>query len=151
MSMLGIIPTILRQWYGSETKNVRPKRWKILTGRMTLLNFFFRLQRENYVYSDSFQYSTNKNIWTANVNNISPSSGSYFKFSISLRVLMVYACCCFGTKFEHAFIHILIIDFDLKKLTSFLNISTKVTRNWGRFLSLVGLAQHAVVSCTHSQ
>ena len=30
MSMLGIIPTILPQWYGSETKNVRPKRGKIL-------------------------------------------------------------------------------------------------------------------------
>ena len=68
---------------------------------------------------DSFQYSTNKSVRTA--NNIPPSTGSYCKFSISLRVLMGYACYYFGTKFEHAFkelnILILITDFDLKKVT----------------------------------
>ena len=51
MSMLGIIPTISPQCFGSETENVRPKGEKILKGRMTLLNFLSRLQiaiAENY-------------------------------------------------------------------------------------------------------
>ena len=49
-SMLGIIPTISPQCFGSETENVRPKGEKILKGRMTLLNFLSRLQItiENY-------------------------------------------------------------------------------------------------------
>ena len=49
LGIIPIIPTILPQWFGSETENVRPKGLRILKGRMTLLNFLSRLQIENYV------------------------------------------------------------------------------------------------------
>ena len=114
MSMLGIIPTISPQWFGSETENVRPK------GEKTLLNFHSRLQIaiENYAMT-AFSIQP---IRAYGQQTIFPHLRvAIAKFSISLRVLMDYACYYFGTKFEHAFkelnILILITDFDLKKVT----------------------------------
>ena len=100
MSMLGVIPTISPQCFGSETENVRPKGEKNIKRQDDPIKFPLSPSNSyRELCHDSFQYSTNKSVRTA--NNVPPSMGSYCKFSISLRVLMGYACYYFGTKFEH--------------------------------------------------
>ena len=90
--MLGIIPTILRQWF-IEAKNVRQKRENI-ESRMTLLTFSW-LQIENYIMT-AFSIQP---IRTYGQETIFPHlRAAVAKFQYPC-VNGLIACYCFGTNF----------------------------------------------------
>ena len=67
MSLLGIIPTISPQCFGSETENVRPKGEKNIKRQDDPIKFPLSPSNSyRELCHDSFQYSTNKSVRTAN-------------------------------------------------------------------------------------
>ena len=121
----------------SEKKRPPQKEKRNRQSRMTLLIFLSGLHIENYVMT-AFSIQPIRKKRTA--NNISQLREVVAKFQYpcvnGLSLLLFWYKIWTRLKKWHTFL----TDF-ASKVTSFRNISTKVTRNWCRFLSPEGLAQ----------
>ena len=115
----------------SEKKRPKKEEKRNRQSRMTLLIFLSLLQIENYVMT-AFSFQPIRRKRTA--KKVFPTRGSCWKFQHpcvnGLSLLLFWYKMWTRLKKWQTYL----TDFDLK-VTWFRNISTKVTRNWCRFLS----------------